>query len=306
LLKGTAKGTVEIPTEITQQMLERAQAGLPLMNDEALADYGNAAYQAGLLSPLGGVGRISERGGARSEIAERKKQAADAAFAAEEAEKNRPENLLKLHDEYTAAKEEGAKLTQAIKQSEPNKKKNPQAYAEWEETSAGLREQSADLTARIKELHDAYKPREDLIKPLVAEREAAQPPAAPVEPPAPPPVTDLMDQYDALNQQREQVYAQMRDAASSGDFQTVLPLRDQWQALGKQVNEFAKAVEEAGGTTETVAVLDKKIGAAQKELAKALEVDDGDAIGKQSERLVKLQEKRALVEGREPAVAEQP
>jgi hypothetical protein len=306
LLKGTAKGTVEVPIGITQQMLERAQAGLPLTNDEALAEYGNTAFQAILTSPLGGLGRVSERGGARSEIAERKKQAADAAFAAQEAEKNRPENLLKLHDEYIAAKDEGAKLTQVIEQSKPNKKKDPKAYAEWEETSAGLREQSADLTARITELHDEYLQRKDLINPLVAQRQAEQPAAAPVEPPAPPPVTELMDQYDALNQQRDQVYAQMRDAASSGDFQTVLPLRDQWQALGKQVNEFAKAVEEAGGTTETVAVLDKKIGAAQKELAKALEVDDGDAIGKQSERLVKLQEKRALVEGREPAVAEQP
>jgi len=306
LLKGTAKGTVEIPTEITQQILERAQAGLPLMNDEALADYGNAAYQAGLLSPLGGVGRISERSGARAEIAQRKKQAADAAFAAEEAEKNRPENLLKLHDEYIAAKEEGAKLTQAIKQSEPNKKKNPQAYAEWEETSAGLREQSADLTARIKELHDAYKPREDLIKPLVAQRQAAQPPAAPAAPPAAPPapptVTDLMDQYDALYQQRDQLDA----AAKTATPEEATALHDQWEALSKNLNELGKTVEAAGGTTETAATLDKKIAAAQAEYDKAK--GDLPAMRKPAEKLLKLQQLRALVEGRpsRTPVAEQP
>ena len=306
LLKGTAKGTVEIPTEITQQILERAQAGLPLMNDEALAEYGSAAYQAGLLSPLGGLGRISERGGARSEIAERKKQAADAAFAAEEAEKNRPENLLKLFDDYTAAKEEGAKLTQAIKQSEPNKKKNPQAYAEWEETSAGLREQSADLTARIKELHDEYLQRKDLINPLVAQRQAAQPAAAPAAPPAAPPapptVTDLMDQYDALYQQRDQLDA----AAKTATPEEATALHDQWETISKNLNELGKTVEAAGGTTETAATLDEKIATAQAEYDKAR--GDLPAMRKPAEKLLKLQQLRALVEGRpsRTPVAEQP
>jgi hypothetical protein len=326
LLKGTAKGTVEIPTEVTQQMLERAQAGLPLTNDEALAEYGNTAFQAVLTSPLGGLGRVSERSGARAEIAQRKKQAADAAFAAEEAEKNKPENLLKLHDEYIAAKEEGAKLTQAIKQSEPNKKKNPQAYAEWEETSAGLREQSADLTARIKELHDAYKPREDLIKPLVAQRQAAQAAAQPAAAPAPtivpPTVTQLMDEYDALNQQRDEIGAQIQAAAATGDPAVIDPLHDQWTALTKYVDQVGKALEGAGGTTETAPALDKQIATLNEQVAKiqagivkAAEDGDFDAVRKQTgakaallKDLSAVQEKRALVEGRpsRTAVAEQP
>jgi hypothetical protein len=161
LLKGTAKGTVEIPTEIAQQILERAQAGLPLTNDEALAEYGSAAYQAGLLSPLGGLGRVSERGGARGEIAQRKKQAADAAFAAQEAEKNRPENLLKLHDEYIAAKEESVRLKDAIPVA-PNKKKKSKEYEQWEESSAGAREAESDYMQNVLQpLRDAYRQRED-------------------------------------------------------------------------------------------------------------------------------------------------
>jgi len=308
LLKGTAKGTVEIPTEITQQMLERAQAGLPLTNDEALAEYGSAAYQAGLLSPLGGLGRISERGGARSEIAQRKKQAADAAFAAEEAEKNRPENLLKLHDEYTAAKEESVRLKDAIPAA-PNKKKKSKEYEQWEESSAGAREAESDYMQNVLQpLRDAYRQREDLIKPLVAQRQAAQPAAAPVVPPAPPTVTDLMDQYDALYQQRDQLGAQIQAAAGSGDPAAIIPLHDQWQVLTKQVGELGKVIEGVGGTIETAAALDKKLATTQKEMAKAAEVGDFDVVRKQAEKLAKLQQMRTLVEGRpsRTAVEEQP
>jgi hypothetical protein len=83
LLKGTAKGVAaEIPTEIGQQMIERAQAGLSITSPDALAEYGETAYQVGLLGPLGAVGRISDKGAARAEIAGR--EAADAAILADQ------------------------------------------------------------------------------------------------------------------------------------------------------------------------------------------------------------------------------
>jgi len=80
LTKGTAKGAaVEIPTEIAQQMLERSYAGLPLTGPEAFAEYGELAYRVGLLGPIGAVGRLSEKGAAQQDIADRK--AAEAAKA---------------------------------------------------------------------------------------------------------------------------------------------------------------------------------------------------------------------------------
>jgi hypothetical protein len=83
LLKGTAKGVAaEIPTEIGQQMIERAQAGLSITSPDALAEYGETAYQVGLLGPLGAVGRISDKGAARAEVAGR--EAADAAILADQ------------------------------------------------------------------------------------------------------------------------------------------------------------------------------------------------------------------------------
>lgn len=69
LLKGTAVGAaVEIPTEVTQQMLERLQAGLPLTTEDALQEYGEAAYGAGLVGgPFGAGARALGRPAARAE-----------------------------------------------------------------------------------------------------------------------------------------------------------------------------------------------------------------------------------------------
>ena len=54
IVKGTIKGAAaEIPTEVFQQVLERAQAGLPLTSPDAIKEYGDTAYQVGLLGPLG-------------------------------------------------------------------------------------------------------------------------------------------------------------------------------------------------------------------------------------------------------------
>lgn len=88
IAEGTAIGAVaEVPTEITQQMLERWQAGLPLTSDDALAEYGETAYQVGLLAPIGGLGRVAERSAARSQIAEEtaRREEEEAKKAAEEA-----------------------------------------------------------------------------------------------------------------------------------------------------------------------------------------------------------------------------
>jgi len=82
--KGLATGAAaEIPTEILQQVAERAQAGLDLLSPDALKEYGETAYQAGLLSPMGAAGRFVDKSGARTEVTEKKK-AEEAKIAAEE------------------------------------------------------------------------------------------------------------------------------------------------------------------------------------------------------------------------------
>jgi hypothetical protein len=70
VLKGTATGVLaEIPTEVTQQMLERAQAGLALTNDEALKEYGETAFAVSLLGPIGILGRVSNKAQAGRDLA---------------------------------------------------------------------------------------------------------------------------------------------------------------------------------------------------------------------------------------------
>lgn len=55
--RGVAKGVAtEIPVEIASSVLERAQAGLDVTSPEALAEYGEVAYQAGLVGGSMGVG----------------------------------------------------------------------------------------------------------------------------------------------------------------------------------------------------------------------------------------------------------
>lgn len=75
-LKGAGKtGAAEIPTEITQQLLERLQAGLPLTNDDAVKEYMEAGYAAGLISPLGSVSRSFEKYDANKILAEQEEKA---------------------------------------------------------------------------------------------------------------------------------------------------------------------------------------------------------------------------------------
>jgi hypothetical protein len=96
LLKGTAVGAaVEIPTEVTQQMLERFQAGLPLTTEDALKEYGEAAYGAGLVGgPFGAGARALGRPAARAEYERvQQEEAARLAVPEEELEQRFPDVL---------------------------------------------------------------------------------------------------------------------------------------------------------------------------------------------------------------------
>jgi len=83
--KGLATGAAaEIPTEVAQQILERAQAGLDLTSPEALKEYGETAYQVGLLAPIGGAGRFVDKSAARTQVEEKKQEERRTAAAAEQ------------------------------------------------------------------------------------------------------------------------------------------------------------------------------------------------------------------------------
>ena len=102
---GLAKGAAyEIPGELSQQMMERFQAGLPLLNDDALAEYGKTAFSTSMLAPLGGAGRFADKSAAR-QLVEKNKQEADAKAAAEQ---------QRLADIETAKREEFQKTPEYL------------------------------------------------------------------------------------------------------------------------------------------------------------------------------------------------
>jgi hypothetical protein len=163
LAKGTATGVLaEVPTEIAQQMLERAQAGLSLTDESAMAEYGKTAYQVGLLGPLGAVGRISEKSAARDEVAQKRQAELDAA-AKTEAEKplqigyTPPEppvpatttvppvdvtKLMEQHDTLRAREED---LVTKMAES-------PESYAQLRPMHKELQEQIGSLGKKIEEM----------------------------------------------------------------------------------------------------------------------------------------------------------
>lgn len=69
--RGFVRGLAgEVPTEVAQQMLERAQAGLSLTDEDAMKEYADTAVQVGMLAPLGTAARFSEKSTAKRQIAD--------------------------------------------------------------------------------------------------------------------------------------------------------------------------------------------------------------------------------------------
>ena len=68
--RGIATGIAgEVPTEVAQQILQRAQAGQDLLSPEALAEYGEAAFVASTVGgSLGPIGSLGDRRAARNRV----------------------------------------------------------------------------------------------------------------------------------------------------------------------------------------------------------------------------------------------
>ena len=116
LAKGTLKTELaEIPTEIAQQAIERYYAGLPITGEEALKEYGEIAYQTSLMGPLGGAGRVYERGEQQGIIKsqEQRQQRELNRIDAERARINQIAEDAKTEAEVLKAKEAADELAKA-------------------------------------------------------------------------------------------------------------------------------------------------------------------------------------------------
>ena len=115
--KGATAGTlVEAPTEMGQQLLERAQAGLPLDNEEALAEYREAGIAGGLLG--GSIrGTAATIGGDSVRQAEEKaRRAAEISGLTEDAPAGTQGDLFRFTEEQEQelARAEAAPTTEEV------------------------------------------------------------------------------------------------------------------------------------------------------------------------------------------------
>lgn len=144
LAKGAAVGAAtNVPTEVLQAVAERAQAGLPLLDDDALKEYGENAYGGALVGgPLGAAGRAFDRAGARTEARAAEETAAAeqrrAAAQAEKEQRESPEYLLDLDKRYGDAVARMRELQEAVKQR-PGKDADPAERAEHQQKIAELK-----------------------------------------------------------------------------------------------------------------------------------------------------------------------
>jgi hypothetical protein len=305
IAKGTAKGIlVEIPTEVGQQMLERWQANLPLMDDSALAEYSEAAYGATLFGgPVGGVARVAQRGGAREEVA--RGEALEAASKAKELreaeaiEKAKPEYILGIADRHDAAKAALTETQQQLKASKPGK----DATEGQQDIYAGLQRKYKEQIEEFKPLKKEYDEIKLEARALRTSQMPARPEAAPETEAAPagvqPNVQQMMDQYRAGQEQLTPLETQIQEAAAKGDTATINTLVPQYQQQQAQLQELGTQIESLGGTTKAPELfesdvakeqkaLEKQIKAAQKKLTDAAETGDFAAMPSLATKLDEL------------------
>lgn len=173
LAKGTAVGALaEVPTEVVQQMLERAQAGLSLTSTDAIKEYGETAYQTALLAPIGAAGRVAERGQAREIVEERqqktlaeqakeRRNAQLAADEAEEARKQTPEYAQDFAAQHEALQQQYNDLTATLKEKLPK----GASFAD-RQANKDLIEQRKALTEQLKEQAPEYNRVMGILKPI--------------------------------------------------------------------------------------------------------------------------------------------
>ena len=164
IAKGTGKGLLaEIPIEVGQQMLERWQANKALMSDDAIKEYTEAAYGAGLFgAPLGGVGRAVQKSQAKTEVAEedatKARERMQSEQDAERARLESPEYLLGLEpqlEKLTAERDRIKAEREAAIGKRPGKK-NKAAQAEYDAAAEPFNEQLREIYNELNPLQQEY------------------------------------------------------------------------------------------------------------------------------------------------------
>jgi hypothetical protein len=153
---GAARGLVEIPTEVAQQVLERAQAGLDLFSPDAISEYGEAAYQAGLVGPtVGGIASPINRAQARSQLeglrGEQRAAKQREIRAEEETYKASPEYIEELTTRQAEIQEELGVLKNILK-TKPTDAEDRDARSELKARKRDLDMEMGNIVSSLREV----------------------------------------------------------------------------------------------------------------------------------------------------------
>lgn len=306
LAKGTATGALaEIPTEITQQMLQRAQAGLSLTDEDALKEYGETAYQVGLLAPIGAAGRFGDRSAARGERAQQQEVA------------RQEEQMRQLQEEETKKEQDRIAKETAKQEAEAAKQQAIAAKAEEKRLAQARKLGTPELLAQMGDetivdydnkgvskyslLPDAERARTEQLNSLAkqlgyTDDEIKNQPFDTLQSTLRERVTTDLEQVKRVVPDLQK---QLQDAMGKQDMQRVI-------GLSKQLEKLAPAEESYKSTLKQLDKLTPKeadLGATRKALQKAL--DDGDFAKAQklAAQLDTLQTTQAGLERKVPGEA---
>ena len=162
--RGAVRGAAaEIPVEVSQQILERAQAGLPLLDEEAISEYGEAAYGATLLGgSLGPAGSLVSRSAARKKVAGEKAEQArlqeeinqaerKQVTEAEAARKQTPEYRQELNGKIIELQDELREVEPVAKDKTIDEDVRTEAITRAKEIKEQLKELQAEMKASTKQ-----------------------------------------------------------------------------------------------------------------------------------------------------------
>lgn len=182
LARGAGRGLYEIPTEMAQQVLERAAAGLDLTSPEALSEYGSAGYQAALTgTALGAATGPLERSTARGQLEDIREQRRaveqKTRVAEEEAYKASPEYVFDLMNRREAAQQEMEDLKPILgskAESDEDKQVQREAKARMKELKMEMQDVVTQLRDVAPETPGLPKTLQERMAEQKAAREAAQ------------------------------------------------------------------------------------------------------------------------------------
>jgi hypothetical protein len=287
--KGLGVGALaEIPTEVAQQVLERAQAGLSLVSKDALEEYGKTAYQVSLLAPIGGAGRFVDKSAAKSQMALEQKEkdnklaqeqqaAAQEALLAqknEEQQKQLQAQQLKTGDLFGEPIVTGGKGKKLVEGAVSPLTGEPELFRtgvnEKKEPTYGVKQAVPETRTATEREAEANKPPE--ITPQ-----------------------EIFRQHDILKKHVVDLQDRVAKAATSGDIETLSSLSPQLTNAQKALVESTNRVKQTAPIEQApeiqTATLKGQLTAQTTALKKAGDLGDFEAIAKINAKINEIQSK---------------